>query len=123
MSEVKIKTRSGEVKFEVEIARTEEERARGLMWRKELPEERGMLFIDDREEVEYFWMKNTLIELDMIFIGADMRVAHICRKAEPCEESEECPLYSSEVPVRYCLEIGGGLCAKLGIDEGDEAEF
>lgn len=125
MPEVKIKTDEKEVKFEVEIVKTPGERAYGLMNRQFLDENCGMLFIEDKEGVEYFWMKNTLIPLDIIFIGADFTVKHICQHAYPCgnKPDAECPLYSSVFPVKYALEIAGDLAKKLGIFEGQKVEF
>lgn len=125
MAEVRIKTAEKEVKFEVELARTVEERAHGLMGREFLEEGCGMLFIDENESVEYFWMKNTLIPLDIIFIDADFVVKHICHHAEPCgnKPDDACPRYSSIFPVKYVLEIAGDLAKKSGILEGDEVEL
>src|SRR5262245_17335822 len=74
----------GKQAVEVEIANTPESQQRGLMWRRELPAGEGMLFIFEGEEEDHsFWMKNTLIPLDMIFIGADLRVVGVVENAEP----------------------------------------
>lgn len=125
MAEVRIKTAEKEVKFKIELARTVEERAHGLMNREFLDEESGMLFIDENESVEYFWMKNTLIPLDIIFIDANFVVKHVCHHAEPCGNKPdiECPRYSSIFPVKYVLEIAGDLAKKLGIFESQKVEF
>lgn len=108
--------------FEAEVALTAEERARGLMWRRELAEERGMLFVFPGEARHRFWMKNTLIELDIIFIGADRRVAGIAHRAVPCLE-DPCRRYGPARPVAYALEIAGGLAERHGFVAGDEVQF
>jgi uncharacterized membrane protein (UPF0127 family) len=88
------------------------------MFRRALAADRGMLFEFDRPDVQSFWMKNTLIPLDIIYIGADGRIVSIARNARPLDET---PLYSSG-PAQGVLEIEGGLSAKLGIEPGDKVE-
>jgi uncharacterized membrane protein (UPF0127 family) len=107
------------VPFRVEIARTEPEREQGLMYREHLAPDAGMLFIFERPGPLTFWMKNTFIPLDMIFIGADRRVVGIVENAEPRT------LTARRVPglSRYVLEINGGLSAKLGIQTGSAVAF
>jgi hypothetical protein len=107
------------VPFRVEVARTEPEREQGLMYREHLAPDAGMLFIFDRPSPLTFWMKNTFIPLDMIFIGADRRVVGIVENAEPRT------LTARRVPglSRYVLEINGGLSAKLGILPGAAVAF
>ncbi|SDU15877.1 DUF192 domain-containing protein [Stappia sp. ES.058] len=106
---------SGRHRFEVEIAETPQARARGLMYRETLADDAGMLF-DFRQEREVaFWMKNTLIPLDMIFIEASGRVAHIARETTPLSEA----LVPSRAVVRFVLEVPGGTAARLGIVPGD----
>jgi hypothetical protein len=95
--------------------RTDEERARGLMFRKELPEGRGMLFDFHPEQSVSMWMKNTLIPLDMIFIKADGRILRIAENTQV--ESEK--IISSGGPVRGVLEVIAGTAKKLGIKPGD----
>lgn len=120
MSQLKLISQNGELEFEVELARTEEERNKGLMNRKSLPKDSGMFFIFEEEEVLGFWMKNTLIPLDMIFIDEDFKVVHIDYHAEPCPKgTESCPVYSSEYPAKYVLEINADLSKEKGIKEGD----
>ena len=108
--------------FDAEIAVTADERARGLMFRESLPPGTGMLFVFPREGRHGFWMKNTLIELDIVFIGADRRVVDIARRAQPCRR-EPCPQYFPAAPAAYALEIAGGLAARHGIAAGDPVEF
>jgi uncharacterized membrane protein (UPF0127 family) len=108
--------------FDAEIAVTAAERGRGLMFRDELAKDRGMLFVFPEEGLHRFWMKNTRIELDMIFIGADRRVVSIARRAQPCR-TEPCPLYGPEGNAAYVLEIAGGLCSAYGFAAGDPVDF
>ncbi|KEP69256.1 hypothetical protein DL1_05045 [Thioclava dalianensis] len=100
--------------FLVEIADTEGERAQGLMGRESLPKSAGMLFVyPDAREVS-FWMHNTPLPLDILYIDAAGRVAKIAREAKPFDET---PLPSG-APVQYVLEINGGLSDLLGLSEG-----
>jgi uncharacterized protein len=101
--------------FQVEVMRTAEEKARGLMFRQFLPEDRGMLFDFEREQPVSMWMRNTYIPLDMLFIKSDGVVHHIHERAQPLDET---PI-SSRGDVRFVLEINGGAAAKLGLKAGD----
>jgi uncharacterized protein len=101
--------------FQVEVMRTAEEKARGLMFRQFLPEDRGMLFDFEREQPVSMWMRNTYIPLDMLFIKADGAVHHIHERAQPLDET---PI-SSRGDVRFVLEINGGAAARLGLKPGD----
>ena len=103
---------SGEkaIKVNVEIADDNKERMQGLMSRTQLDESAGMLFIFDSEDYHQFWMKNTLIPLDMIFIGKDFRIVEV-KNAVPCKE-EPCALYRPPKPAKYVLEGNSGLAAK-----------
>lgn len=112
---VEIVTMRGRVKFTVELAVTPAEQARGLMFRKTLAPDRGMLFPYKPPKRAAFWMKNTLIPLDIIYIGPDGRVLSIARNAVPHDET---PLPSGG-PVGGVLEIAGGRAAQLGILPGD----
>jgi uncharacterized membrane protein (UPF0127 family) len=107
------------VAFRVEIARTEPERNKGLMYRDHLAPDAGMLFIFERPSPLTFWMKNTLIPLDMIFIGGDHRVVGIVENAEPLT------LTGRRVDglAQYVLEINGGMSAQLGIQAGAAVVF
>lgn len=110
-----IETRSGARIFRVELAQTQKEITTGLMFRRELAEDRGMLFAFARPAPISMWMKNTLIPLDMIFIREDGRIANIERNAAPHSLDSR----SSQGPITGVLEIGGGLSDKLGIAPGD----
>jgi uncharacterized membrane protein (UPF0127 family) len=112
---VEIASRTGVHVFTVEIADNEPARERGLMYRKELPPGRGMLFDFHREQQVGFWMKNTLIPLDMIFIDGRGRIVNIAHSAKPLSEDV---LYSKG-PVRAVLEVIGGTAHRLGIEPGD----
>lgn len=113
---VEIATRKGVVLIEVEVARTEQQRATGLMNRKSLPERQGMLFDFGTDQMVYMWMKNTFIPLDMLFIRADGSIARIEENTTPFSERT----ISSGEPVRAVIEIGGGEARKLGIASGDK---
>ena len=106
-------------RFTVEIARTEEEQATGLMNRSELAPDRGMIFPFDPPRDASFWMKNTLIPLDMIFVRADGSIANIAENTVPLSLEPE----MSEGPVRAVLEIAGGRSAELGIKPGDKVAW
>jgi uncharacterized protein len=112
---IEIVTRSGVHAFAVELATDAAERAVGLMYRKELPEGRGMLFDFHDEQPVQFWMHNTYIPLDMIFITADGRVVRVVENAKPLSDD----LIPSGRPVRAVLEVIGGTARKLGIAAGD----
>ncbi|CAN5208539.1 DUF192 domain-containing protein [soil metagenome] len=104
-----------ETRFEVDLATNDAERSRGLMFRKELGAFEGMLFDFHQEMQVSFWMKNTLIPLDMVFIAADGTVKHVHANAVPHSTVSIPSLY----PVRSVLEINGGSAALLGIKPGD----
>jgi uncharacterized membrane protein (UPF0127 family) len=106
-------------KFEVEVVTTPETRAQGLMFRKAMPPNAGMLFIYPGEQAVSFWMKNTLIPLDMLFVKADGSIAHIAHNAVPMDET---PI-DSGASVKAVLEINGGTANALGIKEGDKVEY
>ena len=112
---VEILTSRGRVKFTVELAVTKAEQERGLMFRKSLAPDRGMLFPYNPPQRAAFWMKNTLIPLDILYIAPDGRVLSIARNAVPHDET---PLPSGGL-VGGVLEIAGGRAAQLGILPGD----
>ena len=112
---LEIASKSGVNAFAVEMALTPEEQARGLMFRQSMPERQGMLFDFKREQELSFWMKNTLISLDMIFIRADGRILRIAENTEPLSER----LVPSGGPARAVLEVISGTARKLGIAPGD----
>jgi len=110
-----LNTQNGEQKFDVKIADTFSDRRTGLMHVDSMPENAGMLFVFEESRVESFWMKNTLIPLDIIYMDSHYRIVHIVKDVQPCNV-DKCPSFSSVYPVKYVLEINGGLCDKLGID-------
>ncbi len=95
------------------------DRQRGLMFREYLPDGAGMLFLFDKEEEHSFWMKNTLIPLDMLFITADKTVAGIVHQAVPKSEESR----TVGVPSQYVLEVPGGYCARNKIGRGSKVQF
>lgn len=112
---LEIASKTGVHAFSVELATTEAEREKGLMYRKSLPEGQGMLFDFQRDQEVGFWMKNTYIPLDMIFIRSDGRIWRIAENTEPLSER----IVPSNGPVRAVLEVIGGTARKLGIAPGD----
>lgn len=106
-------TARGDLSFEVEIADNSSERSRGLMFRKDLPAERGMLFVFEQTRPVGFWMKNTPLPLDLIFIAEDGTVEDILH-GEPMSEAVIAP----DAPVRFVLELNAGTAAARGIVDG-----
>jgi hypothetical protein len=106
-------------KFEVELATTPSEREQGLMFRKSMAPNAGMLFLYPGEQQVAFWMKNTLIPLDMLFLKADGSIARIAPNAVPLDET---PI-PSNAEVKAVLEVNGGTAAALGIKEGDKVDY
>jgi uncharacterized membrane protein (UPF0127 family) len=104
----------GEARFAVEIADDPQERSQGLMHRESLPLSAGMLFVYPRAQSLSFWMRNTLIELDMLFIDPRGVVAHIHHRAQPGDET---PVFGG-TGLTHVLEINGGLARRLGITTG-----
>ncbi len=104
--------------FSVELADTGAERSRGLMFRRELAEDRGMLFVYPASRPVSMWMKNTLIPLDMLFADATGRVVRIAEETEPLSLRT----IESGEPVKYVLEIAGGVAAKLDLTVGSRLE-
>jgi YVTN family beta-propeller protein len=102
----------------VEVPDDREEFARGLMFRKHLPWNAGMLFAFDDEEIRRFWMKNTLIPLDMIFVDSSSKIIDIKENVPPCKQ-EECPTYPSKEPAQYVLEVNAGFVQEKGVKIGD----
>ena len=111
-----ISTRTGDHAFSVEIAATPATRERGLMDRRFLPMDRGMLFEFERDGSVAFWMKNTYIPLDMVFIARNGAVTRIVDRAEPFSET---PIPSGG-PCAAVLELNGGVAAQIGLKSGDK---
>jgi uncharacterized membrane protein (UPF0127 family) len=104
--------------FSVELATNDAERSRGLMFRKEVPQGHGMLFVFDSEAPVSFWMHNTIVSLDMIFIRSDGRILRIAENTEPLSDR----LVPSGGAVRFVLEVAAGTAKNLGIAPGDRVE-
>jgi uncharacterized membrane protein (UPF0127 family) len=119
-AQVLLRAHSGrETRVKVEVARTEDERTRGLMFRQKLDPGCGMLFLFPQPERLKFWMHNTYIPLDMIFFGADRRVVAVVENAEPLTDSPRGP----DAETQYVLEVPGGWAQTVGIEPGMEARF
>jgi uncharacterized membrane protein (UPF0127 family) len=114
--------RGDSYKLKLEFARTASEKQKGLMHRRRLEVGRGMLFIYDKPLIPSFWMKNTLIPLDMMFIGEDLVIKYIEEKVPPCI-SDFCPSYSPPMSVQYVLEVPGGYSYLFKIRAGDTLEL
>ncbi len=104
--------------FKVEVASTNDERAKGLMFRRDLGSKQGMLFIYPQQARLSFWMKNTLIPLDMIFVSGEWKVVGIIENATPLSEESR----SVDAESQYVLEFVGGTAARIGIREGATVE-
>lgn len=117
-NEIIIDNGSKLIKINIEIADDNNERMKGLMFREKLDENAGMIFIFENEEYQTFWMKNTLIPLDMIFIDKDFKIINI-EHAVPCNQ-EPCVLYKSAKPAKYVLELNGNFTTKNDVKTGDK---
>ena len=114
-----IQSASGDHRFTVEVAATLDQQSRGLMYRRSLGPNRGMIFPYDPPQAVAFWMKNTVIPLDIIFIRADGIIARIAANTTPLSLDG----VESGEPIAAVLEIRGGRAAELGIGEGDRVEW
>ncbi len=102
--------------LEIEIADDEQQRQTGLMFRDKMGENQGMLFIFDREAPQAFWMHNTVLPLDIIYVNSKMEIVHIAKNAKPYSEKS----LPSIKPAQYVVEVNAGYCDKIGIKEGDK---
>lgn len=112
---LQLRTDKGVSSFQVEIADSEMEREYGLMCRRSLAPDRGMLFLFSRSEPQMFWMRNTLIPLDIVYIGENGRVVSISRNVQPLDESGA----PSAGPAKFVLELAAGRAAQVGLLPGD----
>jgi uncharacterized membrane protein (UPF0127 family) len=119
VSSLTIDTAKGPQRFSIEIATTPQQQEQGLMFRRELAADAGMLFIFPDVRTAEFWMHDTLIPLDMIFIAADGHIADIHERAVPMSDA----VITSRVPVRAVLEVNGGTVGRLGIKDGDLVRY
>jgi uncharacterized membrane protein (UPF0127 family) len=108
--------------FSVEVAATPAEQEHGLMDRTSMPADHGMLFVFADAQPLSFWMKDTLIPLDMLFFDDSHRLVTIHANVPPCK-ADPCPTYDSTAPARYVLELNAGTAAKLGVRKGDVITF
>jgi len=105
-----------------ELALTDAQRARGLMFREKLLPDQGMLFVFDSEAPVSFWMKNTLIPLDMLWLDRDRVIVHVERNVPPCK-ADPCPSYTPSRPGLYVLELPAGAAAGFRLKTGDRLDF
>lgn len=119
-SELKVNLKGHE--YSVELADDAAERARGLMFRRELPKNKGMLFVFDQEEPQQFWMRHCYIALDILYFDAQKKFINGHFNVPPCQ-SAQCPTYPSTRPAKYVLELGGYVARELALGEGDLIEL
>ena len=108
--------------FDVELAVTPVQKSLGLMFREKLDSQEGMLFVFNQEGQHSFWMKNTLIPLDIIWINKDQEIVFISENTQPCKKTL-CPMVKPTENAKYVLEINGGLSKEIGLMVGDRAEI
>jgi uncharacterized membrane protein (UPF0127 family) len=114
----------GGVVIRAEIANTMKKRAEGLMYREHLPKDRGMLFTFDQAQPWVFWMKNTKIPLDIIWMNDKKQIIHIARNVPICTRTDDgCPQYQPNDPAMYVLELGGGEADRLKLEKGSKLQF
>jgi uncharacterized protein len=105
--------------FLAEIADTPEKQSKGLMFRQKINDDYCMLFIFPDEDTRSFWMKNTLIALDIIFLNHERQIVDMFLAVPPCG-GDPCPAYTAKFPAQYVLEINGGLAKKMKLKIGDK---
>jgi uncharacterized membrane protein (UPF0127 family) len=105
-------------RYTVELAETDAERERGLMFRDALPADHGMLFVHEREAPQAYWMKNTHIPLDILYFDNARRLVSQQRGVPPCSLGDACPPYPSQAPARYVLELNAGQAEALQLRDG-----
>ncbi len=115
---VSVRGEFGSVRFDVTVADEPEERAQGLMFVEQMDTLEGMLFVFERPQRVSFWMRNTLIPLDMIFVGPDGVIDHVHSMAVPLDET---PIFGG-TDIQYVLEINGGMAERLGLAAGNELQ-
>lgn len=108
--------------FGIEVVADDEQRAQGLMFRDHLRPNTGMLFVFPSDGEYSFWMKNTLIPLDMLWIDVNQTVVHVKHDVQPCR-TDDCPTYSPGVSARYVLELAAGEAKKHNLKAGDKLTF
>ncbi|UXI69054.1 DUF192 domain-containing protein [Tahibacter amnicola] len=108
--------------YYVELAENDQSRAYGLMFRERMAADRGMFFLFPEEAMQAFWMKNTLIPLDILYFDKNYKLVNVQHDVQPCK-ADPCPAYPSEGPAQYVLELNAGTAAKIGVKPGDKLEF
>lgn len=116
-----LKSNDKDVALTIEVADSEEEREQGLMGREKLDDGTGMWFVFEDEKVQYFWMKNMKISIDIIFLDKDKKAVKFYENLKPCA-MEKCPSYSSISPAMYALEVPAGFAQLHAVKVGDEAK-
>ncbi|WP_199101014.1 DUF192 domain-containing protein [Dyella sp. ASV21] len=106
-------------RFTTEFATNDASRARGLMMRTELAADHSMLFVFGDDDQRWFWMKNTLIPLDILYFDSGRKLVSVQASVPPCK-ADPCPSYPSDLPARYVLELPAGTAARIGAMVGDE---
>ncbi len=110
-------------RFVVEVADEEAERQRGLMFRDEMADDHGMVFVHDYEAPQAYWMKNTHIPLDIFYFDHSRKLVSVSQNVPPCSLGDRCPPFASEGPALYVLELNAGAAERLGVKPGDEIKF
>lgn len=110
-------------RFTVEVADDDAKRARGLMFRDELAEGHGMIFLHEQEEPQSYWMKNTRIPLDILYFDHDRKLVSMQQGVPPCSLGDRCPPFASEGPALYVLELNAGVADSLQVKPGDTLTF
>lgn len=106
-------------RFSTEFATNDDSRERGLMMRTELAADHSMLFVFPDAEPRWFWMKNTLIPLDILYFDGERKLVSMQLDVPPCK-ADPCPSYPSDAPARYVLELAAGTARRIGVQTGDE---
>ena len=109
----------GGQQFIVDVADTDETRARGLMFVREMDDNKGMIFLFDKEEPQSFWMKNTKIPLDIFYFDKELKLVSVSENTPPCRTSR-CRSYPSSGPAQYVLELNAGKAEELGVSRGSQ---
>lgn len=109
-------------RFFVDLALDSDTQALGLMFREELADDHGMLFVFPVENMRSFWMKNCRIPLDIFYFDEELKLVSVAENARPCKTAR-CPSYPSKGPAKYVLELNAGKASELGVQPGDVLEL
>ena len=110
--------------YVLEVADEPDEREKGLMHRRNLPRNRGMVFVFEKSEIRSFWMKNTYVPLDIIFLNSSKHVTNIERaRPEPWTPEDKLERYTSEKPAKYVIEVSAGSADSIGVSKGTEVRW